>query len=487
MPTRSSMVWAIFAVIWERCRMPRWKRWPAAGTTKTRSLPRCPARWRWSRAIGQSWSSRLISRSAACATIRAGRFRSALRDRVFYTPLPLGRTGRVAFVFPGSGNDYPGMGRELAVYWPEILRRQDAENGYLRSQYIPNIFWNDRASASPTVRDRIFGQVTLGSLVCDAARRFGVRADAVIGNSLGESAGLFALRAWTDRDAMLRAMDASPLFVRDLTGPCEAARKAWRLPPDAVVDWVTGIVDRAPSAVRNAVAGLRRAYLLILNTPRECVIGGERDEVHKIVERLGCNFLPLPATATVHCPVVREVAEAYRDLHRLPTTALPGVRFYSTALARSFELNPDNAAEAILAQALDTVDFPAVVESAYRDGVRIFLEMGPGASCTRTIDAILGDRPHRARSVCVAGADGVSLVLRLLAHLCAERVPVDLAPLYGPETMLRVVHPPVERRLLSVPVGGSGFVVQRMPLIEAETSHREEEGESIFTPAIPHP
>ena len=385
--------------------------------------------------------------------------RPAFRDRVFYTPLPLGRTGRVAFVFPGSGNDYPGMGRELAVYWPEILRRQDAENGYLRSQYIPNIFWNDRASASPTVRDRIFGQVTLGSLVCDAARRFGVRADAVIGNSLGESAGLFALRAWTDRDAMLRAMDASPLFVRDLTGPCEAARKAWRLPPDAVVDWVTGIVDRAPSAVRNAVAGLRRAYLLILNTPRECVIGGERDEVHKIVERLGCNFPPLPATATVHCPVVREVAEAYRDLHRLPTTALPGVRFYSTALARSFELNPDNAAEAILAQALDTVDFPAVVESAYRDGVRIFLEMGPGASCTRMIDAILGDRPHRARSLCVAGADGVSLMLRMLAQLCAERVPVDLTPLYGPETMLRVVPPTVERRLLSVSVGGSAFVI----------------------------
>ncbi len=112
-----------------------------------------------------------------------------------------------------------------------------------------------------------------------------------------------------------------------------------------------------------------------------------------------------------------------------------------------------------MAQALDTVDFPAVIESAYRDGVRLFLEMGPGASCTRMIDAILGDRPHRARSACVAGADGVSLVLRLLAQLIAERVPVDLSPLYVPETTIRVEPPAAERRLLSVPVGGQPFVV----------------------------
>jgi acyl transferase domain-containing protein/3-hydroxymyristoyl/3-hydroxydecanoyl-(acyl carrier protein) dehydratase len=383
----------------------------------------------------------------------------AFRDRVFCSPVPLGRTGRLAFVFPGSGNDFDGMGRDVAVYWPDILRRHDAENDSLRSQFVPEIFWSERPNVPATVRDRIFGQVALGSLFSDLVRRFGVRVDAVIGNSLGESAGLFALRAWTGRDAMLQAMNASPLFVRDLAGSCDAAHKAWRLPPDAVVEWVAGVVDRGPGAVRNASAGLPRAYLLIINTPRECVIGGERCQVQTLVERLGCRFLPLPETSTVHCPVVREVAEAYRHLHHWPVTAPRGIRFYSAALARSFELNSDSAAEAILAQALDTVDFPAVIESAYRDGVRIFLEMGPGASCTRMIDAILAGRPHRARSACVAGSDGVSLILRLLAQLCAERVPVDLSPLYGVETTPRIVAPRVERRLLSVPVGGSPFTV----------------------------
>jgi acyl transferase domain-containing protein/3-hydroxymyristoyl/3-hydroxydecanoyl-(acyl carrier protein) dehydratase len=389
--------------------------------------------------------------------------RPAFRDRVFYSPVPLGRTGRIAFVFPGTGNDYPGMGRDLGVFWPEILRRQEMENAHLRSQFLPEHFWNGRADVTPSVRERIFGQVALGSLVCDIVRHFGVRADAVLGYSLGESAGLFALRAWADRDAMLRRMTASPLFLRDLTGPCDAARKSWSLSSEQTVDWVCGVVDRAPAAVREACKGLRRAYLLIINTPRECVLGGDRAQVAAVVQRLDCNFLPLPETSTVHCAVVREVADAYRALHRMPTTPPPGVRFYSTALARSFDLNPDSAAEAILASALDTVDFPAVVESVYRDGVRLFIEMGPGASCTRMIGTILGDRPHRARSANFAGTDGVSLILRLLAQLSAERVPVDLVPLYKAQPEARTPAVPPERRLLTVPVGGSPFKLSTPP------------------------
>jgi acyl transferase domain-containing protein len=66
----------------------------------------------------------------------------ALRDRLFYSPVPLGREAKIAFVFPGSGNHYPGMGMELFSRWPEILHRQDDENLYLRRQFQPELFWN---------------------------------------------------------------------------------------------------------------------------------------------------------------------------------------------------------------------------------------------------------------------------------------------------------------------------------------------------------
>ncbi len=352
-----------------------------------------------------------------------------LRDRVFYSPRPLGREGELALVFPGSGNDFPGMGRDLALWRPDVLRRQDAENERLASQFVADKYWVDE-HPSLSVREGIFGQVALGSLVTDLLAECGVRPSAAIGYSLGESAALFGLRAWRDRDGMFRAMHESPLFATDLTGPCDAARRAWGVAASARVEWTSGVVDRGPEVVRRALAGLQKAYLLIVNTPAECVVGGERREVEILIGRLGARFLPIARAATVHCTVAREVADAYRQLHRLPTTPPPRVRFYSTALGRAYDLDSESAADAIVGQALQTIDFPAVVEAAYRDGVRLFVEAGPGASCSRMIDAILGDRAHRARSACVAGANNVSTVLRLLGLLIAERVPVDLRALY---------------------------------------------------------
>jgi PfaB family protein len=380
----------------------------------------------------------------------------ALRDRVFYSPRPLGREAEIAFVFPGSGNDFPGMGRDLALWRPAILRQQDSENRKLRSQLVADKYWADERSAL-SAQERIFGQVSLGALVGDLLGSFGVRASSAIGYSLGESTALFAMRAWTDRDGMLQSMWNSPLFATDLTGPYNAARRAWQLADHAHVEWTAGIVDRTAEDVRTALTGLERVYLLIVNTSGECVIGGDRTGVEQLTRRLGARFLVLPDTTTVHCPVAREVADAYRELHRLPTSPPPGVRFYSAALGRSYELNQDSAAEAILAQALDTLDFPAVVEAAYRDGARIFIETGPGASCTRMIDAVLGDQPHRARSACVSGGDNVSTVLRLWAQLVAERVPIEWGALFAGNA-IETERPPEGRRIV-LQVGGDPFVI----------------------------
>src|SRR5204863_7052793 len=56
----------------------------------------------------------------------------------------------------------------------------------------------------------------------------------------------------------------------------------------------------------------------------------------------------------------------------------------------------ESAAEAVVSQAINTMDFPAMIEAAYQDGVRVFVEIGPGASCTRLISKILAGRPHEA-------------------------------------------------------------------------------------------
>ncbi len=385
---------------------------------------------------------------------------------VYYSASPLGADAPIAFVFPGSGNHFAGMGRDLWAAFPEIPRRQDAETAWLASQVCPAglVPWRAtwpkgwesacEAALAGDHRTTLLGQVAYGALMHDLVTAFGVKPAAVIGYSLGETAGLVATRTWTDRDALARRMAETSLFTDELGGDYAAAARAWGLAPGERAAWKLGVVDRAPAAVRAAIAEIPRAYLLIVNAPGECVVGGEPAAVDRLVAKLGCGFLALEGVTSVHCEVAAQVEEPYRALHDLPTTPPSDVRFYSGRWGQAYGVTRETAAGSIVAQALEGLDFPAVVRAAYVDGARAFVELGPRNSCSRMVRAILGDRPHLARSACMKGQPAEATLLRLLAHLHAERVPIDLAPIYGvPATALGVAPA----------IGPSGPVV-RVPL-----------------------
>ena len=92
------------------------------------------------------------------------------------------------------------------------------ETASLKTQMLPHCYvpwrtnWEDgweKQAYDVIVSDplhMIFGQVVYGCLMTDLASRFNVRPSAVIGYSLGQSAGYFALKAWPDREEMLNRM-----------------------------------------------------------------------------------------------------------------------------------------------------------------------------------------------------------------------------------------------------------------------------------------
>ena len=143
----------------------------------------------------------------------------------------------------------------------------------------------------------------------------------------------------------------------------------------------------------------------------------------------------------------------------LDTHPPEGIRIYSGAWGEAYEVDQDRAADSLLAQAIQGVDFPKTVHQAYDDGVRIFLEMGPGGSCVRMIHKILDGVPFRARSISSSSQDEPSAVLRALGMLIAERVPVDLAQLYPEGGLTENESGPVTR----ISVGQASF--GRMPLM----------------------
>ncbi len=381
-----------------------------------------------------------------------------IRDRLFYSSQPLAPTGKVAFMFPGSGNHFAGMGRELSARWPEIYANQECSSEYLADQYLPEQFW--KAELSESIHDNhnalVISHVAQCTALSDLVRSFGISPQMISGYSLGESAGLFSSGAWQDRDGMLQRLKHSSLFTEDLAGECRAAQHIWGLKPGEKVDWLLGMVDLSADQVRQHLKGKKQVYLLIVNTYREAVIGGNRRRVEELVAELGCHFIPLHGVTTVHCEVTKAVSDAYRSLHFFAVTPPRGIDFYSCALGKKYPLTSSNAADVILAQALDTIDYPRMIEQLYADGARIFLEVGPGTSCSRMIGSILEGRPHLTRSVCVPGQDPVSQLLRLLGSCLAERIPVDLSVLYPPLAD-QALHSAEKMQRIYTTIGGQVF------------------------------
>lgn len=386
-------------------------------------------------------------------------------DAVFFSPAPLARQGRIAFTFPGSGNHFLGMGLGIGRFWPDLLRALDAAYRHLAEQFAIHLIapwrlawgpgWEAAANAALLADHNalVFGHVSCCALTSDLVRRFGVEPAAIIGYSLGETAGNFATRTWNQRDEMVERMRVSTLFTTDLIGPCTAVREAWGLDPAVPVDWALGVVDRPASTVEAARQGLDHTYILIVNTPDECVIGGRRAQVLELVKRLGCAFFEIEGVSSVHCPAARPVADKYRALHVFDDTAPPpGLTFYSSGWSRAFVPSRDASADSILAQCIGPIDLPRTIETAYADGIRLFLEMGPRGSMTRMIGKILGQRPHLARTILQPGQPEESGLLRLLAHLHAEGVAIDLADLYDyPAATPVSTEPP--RATVRVPIG----------------------------------
>ncbi|MGD9192003.1 MAG: beta-ketoacyl synthase N-terminal-like domain-containing protein, partial [Desulfobacterales bacterium] len=391
---------------------------------------------------------------------------------VTYSPNPLGRSGELAFVFPGSGNHYLGMGRGLGVYWPQILHEMDARTLWLEAQLLPEYYvpwrvswepgWqkdaDDEITADPL--RMIFGQVVHGGVVTNLMRHFGIHPSAVIGYSLGESTGYFAMGVWPERDEMLKRMLQTDLFTTELAGSCNAARQAWGIPPEKDVNWTVAVVNRSANAVGKIIDRYPFIRLLIINTQNECVIGGCLHEVKAAIKDLKCDAIFLNGVVTVHCDALKPVADAYRELHEFPTRQLEDIRFYSCALGRSYRVSREKTANSILSQALHGFDFTKCIHQAYRDGVRIFLEIGPYSSCTRMIDSILKETPHLALSACVRGEDDYITVLKVLGNLIAERIPVDLNQLYGSQAFAPAMIAPlkdVTERQIEIAIGATAL------------------------------
>ncbi|MGD9248763.1 MAG: beta-ketoacyl synthase N-terminal-like domain-containing protein, partial [Desulfobacteraceae bacterium] len=388
------------------------------------------------------------------------------RGGVSYDPNGLVQKGRIGFIYPGSGNHYIGMGRTLGAHWPEVLREMAGGTDQFKDQLLPRwcdpwrVDWSgqwSQAAYSELVSDplrTIFAQVLFGGQLTHLLKKFNIHPDAVVGYSLGESAALFALGVWPDRGQMLERLKVSTLFKNELAGSFDAVRKAWKIPNDQPIDWKVAAVNRDVKTVDLAISELPYVRRLIVNTPDQCVIGGLKSQVQTAIAKMVCTAVYLDGVVAVHCDAATPVAGAYKQLHCFDTTPLQDVRFYSCAFEKPLDLTSEAAASSITQQATEGFNFPRVIERAYADGVKIFIEIGPHCSCTRMIDRILGNRPHLAVAANHRSEFEPLTLLKCLGTLAAAGVEINLNPLYGDPKNDLSPSLAQSATAIEVPVGG---------------------------------
>jgi len=360
---------------------------------------------------------------------------------VYYTPTPCASENAVCFVYPGSGSHYPAMGIDAGTISPAVLDDIDASCRRFKDQLRPDLLmpyhdWSPEKTRQQLDENAIAlltSHVAHAGVMTALLRTLGIEPHYCLSYSLGESSSYFALRAWHERDEMLERMERSTLFTKDLYGHFDAIRKEWKIDDSKSVSWTVALCGKSAKAIRPLIEKYPHIYLLIVNAPEECVLGGEREQLEQLSQDMQTPMLYLDGVTVAHCPIVNHVREPYRALHYFEETSQPqNIAFYSSALGKQIPLTPDNCADSITAHALHGFDFNAITRLVHHDGARAFVEVGPGNSCTRMINKILGNKDkYCAASACRPNENAVSSILDVVAMLISERALNNLQPLYS--------------------------------------------------------
>jgi acyl transferase domain-containing protein len=354
-------------------------------------------------------------------------------DGIYYFSRPLAREGALAFAFPGEGSQYPHMLADLCMHFREVRSVFDmmdrAFAGHLRG-YLPSDIVFPRTADGEA---RLFGMDAGAEAVFTANQGLAallaslqIRPRAVVGHSTGEHSALLVAGVVSVRDeSELRA------HVLGVNAVYEQLHASAGIPEGMLL--ATGGIDIG--VLRKLVdATNQQVHIAMDNCPHQVVLCGTRDAIGELRQSLQTHRAicqELPFARAYHTPSFRVFCAPLRDYFQHVTVAAPSdVDVYSCVTAQKFPKDPDAIRDLVSTQWAESVRFRDTIDAMYRDGVRLFVEVGPRANLTGFIDDILRGRDYAAMSTNVPHRSGLSQINHLVGQLVAHGVPVNLARLY---------------------------------------------------------
>lgn len=303
---------------------------------------------------------------------------------------------KIAFCFPGQGSVEPGMGRELAEQEPAAM------DVYVRASEASGLDLRHLCFEAP-VEELVETEVQQPALVATslailaAVRARGIEPDYVVGHSVGEFAAIASVSAVDTEQAIALVRERGLAMA-------EAAREN----PGSMAA-ILGLEDEVVEELCRRISGVWPANY---NCPGQIVISGEDpavDECRFEAEREGARrTVKLKVSGAFHSPLVEKAAERLRPAIDKVKFSDPVAPFMSTVSAR---IEPAQRMGNLLVEQLTApVKFTQAARELVKDGVKTFVEVGPGnvlSGLVKRIDA-------NVKAIPVNSASGLKKLEELL-------------------------------------------------------------------------
>ena len=288
-----------------------------------------------------------------------------------------------AFVFPGQGSQYVGMGKDLYEQHPEARRRFDEADALLGFSLSTICFEGPEEELKQTKNTQ--PAIFLHSMVIAHLLR-GERASMAAGHSLGEYSALVYAGALTFEDG---------LHLVRLRG--ELMQRAGIEQPGTMA----AIVGLEPDVVNDicriaASAGIVQAANF--NSPGQIVISGSVAGVRKAMEvakERGAKLVKeLPVSGAFHSPLMESAQSGLKAALQKTSIADAALPVYANVTARPVQ-RADEIRRLLYEQLTNPVRWEESIRNMASDGATTFVEIGPGKVLQGLVKRIRSDAVTR--------------------------------------------------------------------------------------------